>query len=902
MIDLRLPAKTTDGKKLGYSTQFHCLDVGYVSLYIWDNVIGEKSKEIILKSFQISNTEFRKFLGFYNAFHDVGKITPQFVFGRLKIQESDLPEYFMKSLCYNDKIYHQMASARLFVNQCDEIIEDAREALSVIISWHHGNPSTPCSNYKQRDLCGDRPKNATIAWKKQQKELIEFLKNHWDVDLSKIKYPKNQVHYLVLAKLMVISDWIASGLIEHKEYDSIQEYLENVNEVVKEAVNKAGFKKQVFNKNLTFQELFGNNPLPAQKLAFEQIGKISEPSLIPIEDSAGSGKTALCCYLGLLLLNKFGHESFEFALPTCATTGKMYGRLKEFFEKFANTIAAEAHGMAPRFNPDDKETYSSLLAWIGNSNKRKMLSSVVVCTIDQLLYGAIQSKYSFLRLPFNAVVIIDEVHAYELYTNSIVSKLVKYLKALGCTIIMSSATLPSKKKVEFARIFNPKYKENDAAEYPRMTVINESQCFSINLGKGKQKTIDYKIVSKSEYMQAIKMADQGAIVKVFVTSVGRCQEVQKRLEIAADGRFPVKILHSNFPKEIDTHVSSDLGGPFSSRREIEENLVKQYGPNVPKEVRYPNNKGAIFVATQAAGESLDTDFDVLFSDLCPNDILLQRLGRLHRFELKYNRPKGFENPVAYIMCDETNMFPDHGTDTWVYHEYILNASYLTILGNNNKINLPEDYDKLVNAIYSTNFNDFCKKFPKLSNKLKTELRKQYYEMQEEQNIDLQQSVSTQIPEPNSPKLLEKIVSEVELDAEMGEEGFGYNPHAVSRKAVVPSYRVLFLKKISNKPQIKWITPNNKILYKREITGNWHIINDGNDELLSTNNFHLIQECAANVRGWDLNNIATSSFWKKANILPIFVFNNDKTWSKIEGSYRYTLDPKRGVIKDKMEKI
>ena len=793
-----------------------------------------------------------------------------------------------------------MASAQLFINQCDEIIISARKSFAVILSYHHGNPSAPCTHGKRRDLCGDRPKEAADKWELQQKELIDFLKNHWKADLSKINPPKNQVHYLVLGKLMVISDWIASGLIEHKKYKSVDEYLQNVDRVVKEAVEKSGFKKQVFNTGKSFQDLFQNDPFPVQKKAFEQGERILAPSLIIIEDSTGSGKTALCSYLGSILLEKFGHESFAFALPTCATTGKMHGRLKRFFKEFANINAAEAHGMAPRFNCEDKETFSSLLAWMGNSNRRKMLSPVVVCTIDQLLYAVIQSKYSFLRLPFNGIVIIDEVHAYELYTNSILVKLVKYLKALGCTIIMSSATLPSKKKAEFARIFNLEYKETDAAEYPRMTVVNELQHFSINLTKRKSTSIKYEIIPKSGFIKAVEMADKGANVVVFVTNISRGQATYEQLERASGGRFPVKLLHSYYPREIKEHVPPNIGGPFASRKILEENLVKQHGPDATDQIRWPDGKGSITVATQVAGESLDIDFDVFFSDICPLDIFLQRLGRLHRFLIK-RRPKGFEKPKAYVMCDQTDMFPDHGTDTWVHLEYILNVSYW-ILSKNKKIKLPEDYDKWVNAIYSMNFTEFSKKF-KLDSKLKKELKKQYAEMLEKQETDLQISTSTQIPDPNKDNLLMNVVNERDLDGEAGEEGFGHNPEAVSRKATVPSYRLLFLKKISSKPQIKWIAPNNVVVYTHVISGRWHIINDGKDELIDTKNFHLIQECTVNVRGWDLlkSNSSISSFWKDANILPVFVLDSGKIWSRDLGEgYQYTLDPELGVVRTKLE--
>jgi CRISPR-associated endonuclease/helicase Cas3 len=65
--------------------------------------------------------------------------------------------------------------------------------------------------------------------------------------------------------------------------------------------------------------------------------------------------------------------------------------------------------------------------------------------------------------------------------------------------------------------------------------------------------------------------------------------------------------------------------------------------------------GLVVVGTQTLEQSLDIDADLLITDLCPMDVLLQRLGRLHRHARPSEqagddrRPPGFEEARAWVL-------------------------------------------------------------------------------------------------------------------------------------------------------------------------------------------------------------------------------------------------------------
>ncbi len=68
-----------------------------------------------------------------------------------------------------------------------------------------------------------------------------------------------------------------------------------------------------------------------------------------------------------------------------------------------------------------------------------------------------------------------------------------------------------------------------------------------------------------------------------------------------------------------------------------------------KEAR--GTKGLVLIGTQTLEQSLDICADFMITDLCPADVLLQRIGRLHRHE-KNVRPSGFEQPRLVVLSPD----------------------------------------------------------------------------------------------------------------------------------------------------------------------------------------------------------------------------------------------------------
>lgn len=142
----------------------------------------------------------------------------------------------------------------------------------------------------------------------------------------------------------------------------------------------------------------------------------------------------------------------------------------------------------------------------------------------------------------------------------------------------------------------------------------------------------------------------------------------------------VEVLHSAF-------IATD-------RIKKEDNLVKMIG----KDAVRPHKK--IIIGTQVIEQSLDIDFDVLITEIAPMDLLIQRIGRLWRHDIK--RPTNYSTPVCYVTGLSDNLDFDSGTG-FIYDNYILARTQYFL---QDPLKVPDDISKLVQNVYSDKEIDF----------------------------------------------------------------------------------------------------------------------------------------------------------------------------------------------------
>jgi|GEM_PF-147157 len=712
-------AKTTkdkeSGKEMpGISVDEHMLNVGCVAIALLEAMPS------ILDNFQFSINDIAALV----ALHDLGKISPGFQRKcEMWLKDNNL-EKKDKNCGGNTLESRHSKITQIAIHKilADMEIEMAGY-IAAVLGAHHGSIQDDPETMNRREIHKMQQRKIfevdwVAEWEKSTKKIIDY----FGADLSRIGLHENSPELWFLAGLTTISDWIGSD----ENYFSAQKTLSNEERLslIKKAVHEIGLEPLEIEKGLDFSQIFKfENDVEAKPNDIQKKAKeyIKHEGVYVIEAPMGMGKTEAALWAAYNLLSSGKAKGIYFALPTQTTSNRIHLRMKSFVDKIAphsapsrlihsNSWLIMDDPIQPCVNlePDDTRTMRDWFA----SAKRALVAPFGVGTIDQALKGVVAAKHFFVRhfALAGKVVIIDEVHSYDLYTGTLITKLVETLRDLGCTVIILSATLTEKRRNELLKgtaIIS-------STSYPLITGFSKSEpSLPIECVCDKPKPKQVSVCFKNELNakeKAIELAKNGGVVLWVCNTVQSSQKQYEEIRECVGDNLPVGLLHARFP--------------FWRRQELEDEWI----PRLGKEDKY--RCGCILVSTQIVEQSLDLDADLLITELAPTDMLFQRLGRLWRHERKnrHGRPMMIileeNNTIAeYKTMNKNEIKRSLGSKAKVYCPHVLLNS-LEIWLQNDTITIPDQIRKMLELTYKedreipeaweglkydTLGKDFCKK-------------------------------------------------------------------------------------------------------------------------------------------------------------------------------------------------
>ncbi len=637
------------------------------------------------------------------ALHDIGKATPGFqskvpqMRKMLEKQEGQEEQGFVFRPELTRMSDHselgQWYLPFLLEEFCKMDVEVASE-WSRIVTSHHG---------KVLNLFVDEPVDDD-QWAKTREEIFKVIFNLYAVEQYPQEAPQaNEAIFLM--GLCSIADWIASNE-NYFPYRSnfsgtIDDYKKESLKFSKSAVNAIGFHRPFYNQK-SFEELFPFSPNTLQKAAIEHATyHRDKPMLMIVEAPMGEGKTEAALGAFAKMSSIKPQKGLYFALPTQATSNMMLSRLENFLKHFTidgaqlHLLHADAmlneeyHKLKIRSVYGQNGAAIRASEWFV-SKKRTLLSDFGVGTIDQAELAALKVKHFFVRLFALAgkTVIIDEVHAYDAYMSGVLEVLLSWLRRMGSSVILLSATLPEEKRRMFLEAFIPECEKSIAlAPYPAIHSISSQGVKSETVDGLRTFIATLVPLPSDDWLDAVcrlceEKLEHGGCAACIVNTVSDAQKLYVKLkEVFLEDE--IELFHARFTKK--------------DRLEIEKRVVERFGKNGKRPKR------SIVVATQVIEQSLDVDFDLMVSQPAPIDLLLQRMGRLHRHERK--RPKGLEKRSLYVlvptMLEENKEI--FGKSRFVYYPDILYKS-LTLLQvegqwREKEVYFPKGLSLLVEAVY-----------------------------------------------------------------------------------------------------------------------------------------------------------------------------------------------------------
>lgn len=340
------------------------------------------------------------------------------------------------------------------------------------------------------------------------------------------------------------------------------------------------------------EKKWGGKFRPAQEFMIE-----NKENNVVIIAPTGNGKTEAA----LMWIN--GEKAF-YTLPLKVSSNAIYKRIKEEYQ-YQDVALLHSDSM----NSYLKEPEEGLENGYKNYEQAKLFSyPLTVCTVDQLfkfVYKALGTEIFAATLKYSKIV-IDEIQSY---SPRIVAALIfglSEIKRMGGKFAIITATFPPVLKyfmkksglLETRDYVWHDFSDNELVKRHRLQVIEG----------------DFDI---DEIVQA---ANEKKVL-IICNTVSKAQHIYQEMN---KKEIKAGLLHSRFIRK--------------HRDILEKNIMD-----------FSNDETAtgIWITTQIVEASLDIDFDILYTEMCTADSLLQRMGRCNR---KGKKDTSYPNIIIYHNC------------------------------------------------------------------------------------------------------------------------------------------------------------------------------------------------------------------------------------------------------------
>lgn len=719
----------------------HMSDAAEIAKLVWHYWLPACTKKKIARGLNIAKEDSVDLedaalscFVFLAAGHDLGKATPTFQ-GRLGCSESDeqLRKQIIEVGLPISNNMHFREARHYWASQLILEKYGFKRELAVILGGHHGQPPgykqlNDLKTAYQMDLGWNRGQE---TWCELQQELLDYALRLAGISRREAQsWQPDITIQVLLSGLVIMVDWIVSNEI-YFPYMDLSNRLYSSKERARAAWQELRLP-ECWNPDNSwmspdfYEKRFKiDKPRPVQKAIVNILEKVLYPGIIILEAPMGEGKTEAALAAAELLANKTQRSGVFFALPTQATANGLFLRICNWIQRLedgVNHAVKLAHGKADlnelyydikiatndmggfrvggEASEDTEDDAIIVHEWF-SGRKKGILADFVIGTVDQVLMAGLKQKHLALRHLglANKVVILDECHAYDAYMSQYLYKVLNWLGAYGVPVVVLSATLPGDKRKnlidaylncedmsdkEYDPLFDKeKHKKPSLPtyattfDYPIITFTDGCDIHQEKInGEQRKLEVTLRILREDDQITVVlkELLSEGGCAGIIVNTVKRAQIIASTLrEIFGED---VQLLHSHF-------LAMD-------RAQKEKDLFAKLG--VDSERKGIRPKRCIVVGTQIFEQSCDLDFDVLISDICPMDLLIQRIGRLHRHQ--NGRPSKLFKAQCFIMGISDSGF-DRGA-VLIYGKYLL-MNTLALLPTS--IILPDDIPRLVQETY-----------------------------------------------------------------------------------------------------------------------------------------------------------------------------------------------------------